>query len=99
MIEIPALILALLAGVMLGAIFFGGLWWTIRLGIASRWAAAWFLGSLLLRTGIALGGFYFVSRGDWRKVVACLFGFLIARFSVTMLTRATSSTPCEEGAP
>jgi F1F0 ATPase subunit 2 len=99
MIEAPVLVLALLAGVMLGAIFFGGLWWTIRLGIASKWAAVWFLGSLLLRTAIALSGFYFVSQGDWRRVLACLFGFLIARFSVTMLTRATSSTACDEGAP
>jgi F1F0 ATPase subunit 2 len=87
MIEAPALVLMLLAGVVLGAIFFGGLWWTVRLGISSKWAAVWFLGSLLLRTGITLGGFYFVSQGDWRKVMACLVGFLVARFFVTLLTR------------
>ncbi len=101
MIEAPAFVLASLAGGVLGAIFFGGLWWTIRLGISSKWAAVWFLGSLLLRTAIALVGFYFVSRGDWRRVLACLFGFLIARFLVTMLTRTTSSpaAACERGAP
>jgi F1F0 ATPase subunit 2 len=99
MIEAPALVLALLAGGALGVIFFGGLWWTVRLGISSKWAAVWFLGSLLLRTAIALTGFYFVSQGDWRRVLACLFGFLIARLSVTMLTRATSSAVREEGAP
>ena len=48
------------AGVLLGAIFFGGLWWTIRKGMASQIPALWFSGSLLLRTGIALAGFYFV---------------------------------------
>jgi F1F0 ATPase subunit 2 len=101
MIEAPALVLALLAGIALGTIFFGGLWWTIRLGISSKWAAVWFLGSLLLRTATALAGFYFVSQGDWRKVLACLAGFLVARLSVTLLTRATLSpaTPCRRGAP
>jgi F1F0 ATPase subunit 2 len=87
MIEAPVLVLALLAGGVLGAIFFGGLWWTVRLGISSEWAAVWFLGSLLLRTGIALCGFYFVSQGDWRRVVACLVGFLMARLFVMLLTR------------
>ena len=47
---------------LLGAIFFGGLWWTVRKGVASRRPALWFLGSLLLRTSIALAGFYVVAR-------------------------------------
>ncbi len=79
---------ALLAGVLLGAIFFVGLWWTIRRGLLSPHPAAWFLVSLLLRATIALGGFYFVSNGDWRRLVACLLGFLISRIFVTHLTRA-----------
>jgi hypothetical protein len=28
-----------------------------------------------------------VSHGDWRKLVACLAGFLIARIAVTQLIR------------
>jgi F1F0 ATPase subunit 2 len=101
MIEASALVPALLAGIVLGTIFFGGLWWTIRLGISSKWAAVWFPGSLLLRTAIALAGFYFISQGDWRKVLAGLAGFLVARLSVTLLTRATLSPaiPCKRGAP
>ena len=63
-----ALILSLLAGVLLGTIFFGGLWWTIPRGVSSKQPAALFFFSLLLRTGIALAGFYFVARGDWRRV-------------------------------
>jgi F1F0 ATPase subunit 2 len=33
---ISALVLPLLAGVLLGTIFFGGLWWTIRIGVSSK---------------------------------------------------------------
>ena len=81
------LVLALAAGLALGTFFFGGLWWTVRRGISSRWSAFWFLGSMLLRTGMVLAGFYLVGRGDWKRLVACLLGFVIARFIVTRLTR------------
>jgi F1F0 ATPase subunit 2 len=87
------LILALLAGALLGAIFFGGLWWTIQRAVSSDWPAAWFLCSLLVRTAVALAGFYFVSRGDWRKLLACLLGFLLARIFAARFTRA----PAEKG--
>ena len=81
------LALALVAGLLLGAIFFGGLWWTVRKGISSKSPARWVLGSMLLRMGIVLAGFYFVGRGDWRRLVSCLLGFIIARFIVMRLTR------------
>ena len=80
-----SLTLALAAGAGLGAIFFGGLWWTVQKGVSSRLPALWFLGSLLLRMGIALAGFYLVSGGHWKRLLACLVGFVIARFIVTLL--------------
>ena len=54
--------LPLVAGVLLGAIFFGGLWWTVRKGVSSKRPALWFFGSLLLRTSIVLAGFLFCSQ-------------------------------------
>ena len=80
--------LALLAGVLLGAMFFGGLWWTVRRAPSSKRAALWFFGSLLLRTSIALAGFYFVAGGHWERLLVCLLGFVMARLIVTRLTRA-----------
>jgi F1F0 ATPase subunit 2 len=77
------LALAWMAGLLLGAIFFGGLWWTVRLGVASRRPAMLFLGSLLLRTVVVVAGFYLVGDGHWQRLLACLFGFVIARFIVT----------------
>jgi F1F0 ATPase subunit 2 len=80
-----ALALALVAGLLLGAIFFGGLWWTVRKGVSSKRPALLFLGSLLLRTGIVIAGFYVVSDGHWQRLLGCLLGFAIARFVVTRL--------------
>jgi F1F0 ATPase subunit 2 len=94
--DILPLALALVAGALLAAIFFGGLWWTVHKGVKSERPALWFLGSLLLRTIIILGGFYLVSQGHWSRLAVCLLGFLIARFIVVKrLTRA----PAEEPSP
>jgi len=87
MSETLNIILALLAGILLGAFFFGGLWWTIRKSLASTQPALWLIGSLLLRTITVLAGFYLVAQGDWRHLLASLSGFLLARIVVTRLTR------------
>jgi F1F0 ATPase subunit 2 len=90
--EIAILALSLLAGAALGMIFFGGLWWTIRVGLRSKVPAIWFLGSLGLRTAAALAGFYFVSHGDWRNSLACLLGFLTARAGTTWALSPTAAS-------
>jgi len=83
--ELLTLSLSGLAGVVLGGFFFGGLWWTVRKGAASRRPGRWFFGSLLLRMGIAVSGFYLIGADDWRRLLICLLGFVIARFIVTAL--------------
>lgn len=81
---------ALIAGVLLGAMYFCGLWWTVRNAPASRRPVQWFIVSLLLRVGLTLPGFYFVAGADWKKLLACLVGFIMARVIVIRLTRASA---------
>ena len=88
MSEILNLVPALVGGVLLGAMFFGGLWWTVRKGLASTRPALWFLGSLILRTSLTLAGFYVVSDGHWERLLMCLVGFTMARPIVTWFTRS-----------
>ena len=87
------LALTLVAGLLLGAIFFGGLWWTVRKGVSSKHPALWFLGSMVLRMSIVLAGFYFVGQADWHRLVVCLLGFIIARYIVMRLTRMPIEHP------
>jgi F1F0 ATPase subunit 2 len=84
--EMLTLVLAGMAGSFLGAIFFGGLWWTVCKGVSSPRPALWFFGSLLVRMGVALLGLYFISGGHWERLLACLLGFIMARLVVTRLT-------------
>lgn len=96
--EIFMMVPALVTGLLLGGMFFGGLWWTIRKGLSSTQPAFWFIGSLLIRTGLTLAGFYMVSEGQWERLLACLFGFTIARPIVTRLTGlAENSIRPEQG--
>lgn len=84
--EILRLVPAMVAGILLGVMFFGGLWWTVRRGFSSKQPGLWFFGSQLLRMSIALAGFYFVSDGHWKRLMVCLLGFLLARLVVMWLT-------------
>jgi F1F0 ATPase subunit 2 len=90
--EASILMLALFVGILLGAIFYGGLWWTVRRIVSSKTPGIWLIGSFVLRSMIAIGGFLFVARGDWRSILACFIGFLAARIGVTRLTRAPLNT-------
>ena len=89
------LVIAWLAGGALGGLFFGGLWWTVRKGVSSPRPVLWFFGSLLLRTGMTLAGFYFVSGGHWERLLLCLVGFVMARLVITRLTRPAVPRPIQ----
>lgn len=83
------LALALLAGGVLGLIFFGGLWWSVKRGMVSPRPVLWFLGSMLLRMAVTLSGFYLVADGQWQRLMICVLGFVLARFVVMQLTRSS----------
>jgi F1F0 ATPase subunit 2 len=89
--ELTRLIPPTAAGLAIGAFFFGGLWWTVTRGLYSERPALWFFGSWMLRTGVALAGFYFVGREDWQRWSACLLAFIAARLLVQRLTRCERS--------
>lgn len=81
-----ALVVAWIAGLMLGAVFFGGLWWTVRKGVASGNPALWFVFSFVVRMLIVLTGFYWVGGGHGDRILVCLLGFVIARVIAVRLT-------------
>lgn len=83
---------AFIVGMLLGAFYFIGLWWTVRKGVLSKRPALWFSVSMLLRTLIVLVSFYFVGRDHWERLLVCLLGFLISRMVVMRLTRLAQAT-------
>jgi F1F0 ATPase subunit 2 len=94
--EVLTAVLVWVAGAVLGAIFFGGLWWTVRKCVSSQQPARWFLASLLLRMSLTLAGFYLVSGGHWERLLLCLLGFVMARLLVTRLIRPSGENQTRE---
>jgi F1F0 ATPase subunit 2 len=76
-------------GILLGVLFYGGLWLTVRRFPTTHHPLALALGSLLLRMAITLAGFYLIIDGQWQNAVAALAGFTAAR--VLIVNRRT---PC-----
>lgn len=87
MSEAFILILAWMSGIVLAGVFFGGLWWTVRRGVVSKQPAMLFMCSFLLRMVVTVSGFLLVGHGDWKRMVVCLIGFVVARLLVIWLTR------------
>lgn len=86
----------ILAGVALGIVFFGGLWWTVQHAARSTKPALWFIGSLFVRVGVVMTGFYLVGAGQLLQIGLCLVGFIIARAIVLRWSRNRKAPALEE---
>ena len=91
------LFVSFITGTILGFLFFGGLWFTIKQLPKARHPWLLFLISAISRTLITLAGFWFVGiwlseTGRWQRMVACLLGFMIARYACTRQFRPENST-------
>lgn len=75
------------AGLLLGLLFFGGLWLTLQRLPTADYPALLVMTSLLTRTLIASAGFYFLMDASWQRLVAALLGFITARLVLTRVLR------------
>jgi F1F0 ATPase subunit 2 len=67
-------------GLLLGLVFFWGLWVTVKRLGRGRSAALWMLGGFALRFGVLLAGFYLLARhAGWQHVVSAALGFTLSR--------------------
>ena len=80
MIAITYYLLSCLAGALLGLVFFGGLWLTVRHLPRSRRPALLMLTSLLLRFTLVLAAFYAMTvLAGWPHTLAAAAGFTLPR--------------------
>ncbi|HEA22037.1 hypothetical protein LCGC14_0651890 [marine sediment metagenome] len=86
--ETLLMIAAFIGGAVLGVLFFGGLWLTVKKAVTAKVPALWLVGSFVLRTGVTLLGFYFIGGKDWQSLVLCLLGFIVARQLIIRTTKS-----------
>lgn len=73
------LITALAGGMALGALFFAGLWLTVRTLGLSRHPGLLMAASYVLRMLLLIGGLYLLGSGNWQSFAAALTGIIVTR--------------------
>ena len=74
------------AGFLLGTLFFGGLWLTVKRTLAAKHSPVWFAVSMVLRTAVTLGGLMLISGAGVERLLLALGGFALAKVVVLLLT-------------
>ena len=85
--DLAMTLMVLAGGFCLGFLFFGGLWFTSKKMLTSKKPVLWYLGSLVIRVGLTLLGFYYMGQNNFKYMLICLLGFISARFIVIRMTK------------
>lgn len=80
-----SIILSLLAGVTLGGLFYGGLWFTVCRLPGARHPALLALASFWIRSLLVLGGLVLLMKQRWQYGLLALVGFTVGRFAIAKL--------------
>ena len=96
--NVLALTIAAIAGLVMGLVYFGGLWLSVRQLPDIERPCLLFWGSCLLRSAIVLGGFYLILRYFANEpliivLLTCVLGFLIPRNILIYLITTFSAEP------
>ncbi len=75
-----AVIGSLVWGAILGLVYFGGLWLTVRRVTTGKHQAIVMLGSFIIRNALMVIGFFPVIRQGWQYALICLASIIIVRF-------------------
>jgi len=77
--SLTPLLIPLLAGSLLGLVYFVGLWQTVKRLPGARHPWRLFAVSYASRMVAVLGGFYLLMDGVWERLAAAVVGFLVVR--------------------
>jgi len=85
-------VMPFIAGIIVSLLYHIGLWWTVKALPSSQRPALLSIGSFYIRMGITLSVFYLVMNNSWQRLVVCLLGFLVVKFTMTHMLKAEENT-------
>ncbi|HEY7867029.1 MAG TPA: ATP synthase subunit I [Psychromonas sp.] len=94
--QVLSLMPVLFYGAAIGGGFFAGLWWTVRQGPKSKHPVIWFISSFVLRSTLTLLAIYWVTGGQWSRLLVCILGFTSARIVVLIITRRSTTRAMQQ---
>lgn len=92
------LAVAAVAGAVLSAFFFGGLWLTVRDIEEHERPAAWMITSFVARTAVVLGAFYLLGQAGWEAMGVAAATFVATRFVITRILGPSNASSAPDAA-
>ena len=92
--ELTELIVPAIGGIVLGGIFFGGLYWTVASLSRFRQKGLVLVSSAVVRLVIVGAGLMLLGAGSWQRMIATLLGILVAR-QILLMTVGRKIKPKE----
>jgi F1F0 ATPase subunit 2 len=86
------LVTSFLAGLVIGVLYFGGLWLTTRRLATARHPIRLLAASFLFRVLVLLLAIYFITLGRWERLLAFLCGVVLVRMVMTWKARPKQQT-------
>lgn len=83
---------AFLIGTALGAVHFGGLYFSVTKLTHVKYPQLLMGLSLIVRMGLLLGVFYLLSKSGFQSILFALLGLMVARFIITMRVKQVKKT-------
>lgn len=83
--ELWQLVVSFIAGGLIGTVYFGGLWLTVKRIPGSDKPHLLLIGSFFLRMIVVLAAFYALTPWGWHAMAAALLGLLVTRQSLTRM--------------
>lgn len=80
-------VLAFAGGIILGILFFGGLYITVQKMNTVKNPALIMILSFILRMAVLVIAFYFISKSGYKEVLFALAGVILSRFVMTFRMR------------
>lgn len=90
---IVGLILSFVGGLVVGGLYFAGLWMTVSHLSDARRPMLLLAGSALVRLALLLGAIYLIMDGRWERLMACVLGVLVARTAILVWRRRLPARP------
>ena len=75
------------AGLIIGAVYFAGLWFTVRRVTDTGAAPLWLLVSAVVRLAFLVAALFWIMDGRWERLLAALAGVIVARLVATWMAR------------
>jgi len=87
------MLIAFIVGVLIGILFFGGLYLTVKKLMTIKYPALFMMLSLIVRLVILAGGLYLIMDGGMKNILSAMAGIILVR--LVMIAKLGKAVPNE----